>query len=336
MKLFVYEWVCGGGFLDHPAAPPDSLRAEGWAMLRALLEDFERVDGVDLAAVIEPGLLNQMAAVDFVAVATSASERDRLFTDYARQADATLLVAPEFDGILLGLARRTGCLGGKLLSPNPDFVEVASDKQSTAERLFAAGVPVPRGAVLMPGERSAPGFRYPALLKRIDGAGSLGLQVLEEGQRVPTDAGGYRLEEIVEGMPVSVAALCGPAGRVTLEPCAQHLSDDGLFAYHGGSLPIEPELRQRAKGLAEQALDAMPSAVGYVGVDMVLGRAADGSGDTVIEVNPRCTTSYAGLRAATDANLAAIWYAVATGGDFAPPEFDRAVQWTADGKVQPF
>jgi predicted ATP-grasp superfamily ATP-dependent carboligase len=219
-----------------------------------------------------------------------------------------------------------------LLSPVPPFIELASDKQSTAEQLNRAGVRVPKGLVLMPGERCPMGFEYPAVLKPIDGCGSLGLSLAHENMSVPRDAGAYRLETLAEGLPVSVAVLCGPAQALPLEPCRQYLEDN--FSYGGGCLPLRTEHRQRAQSLALAAVKALPSTTGYVGVDLVLADAVDGSQDTVIEVNPRFTTSYVGLRAATEANLAEWCLAVSNGDRTESPSFDHAVQWDSAGNVQ--
>ena len=52
----------------------------------------------------------------------------------------------------------------------------------------------------------------------------------------------------------------------------------------------------------------MPGLSGYVGVDVVLGN--DGR-DWAIEINPRLTTSYVGLRALAGFNLAEAMLAVA-------------------------
>ena len=76
------------------------------------------------------------------------------------------------------------------------------------------------------------------------------------------------------------------------------MSDDGRFVYLGGSLPLPHALASRATRLAQQAVAALPDPLGYVGVDLVLGADADGADDYVIEINPRLTTSYIGLRAA--------------------------------------
>jgi hypothetical protein len=136
------------------------------------------------------------------------------------------------------------------------------------------------------------------------------------------------LEQFVPGMAASVAVLCGPAGRITLPPTKQRVSDDGRLRYLGGELPIAPGLARRATALAERALAALPAVTGYVGVDLVLGRDANGTEDVVIEINPRLTTSYVGLRALAADNLSAAMCRVAQGErvqvnfDTRPLEFD--------------
>jgi predicted ATP-grasp superfamily ATP-dependent carboligase len=67
-----------------------------------------------------------------------------------------------------------------------------------------------------------------------------------------------------------------------------------------------------------------------VGVDLVLGRDPRGSEDVVIEVNPRLTTSYVGLRAAARSNLAEAMWLISQGQaptvdfDMRPLEFDSS------------
>ena len=57
----------------------------------------------------------------------------------------------------------------------------------------------------------------------------------------------------------------------------------------------------------------MPATQGYVGIDLVLGSAEDGSADVVVEINPRLTTSYVGLRQLLKTNLAAAMIEAAAG-----------------------
>ena len=111
------------------------------------------------------------------------------------------------------------------------------------------------------------------------------------------------------------------------------LSGDGHFAYVGGSRLAQAELNRRATDLASRALAALPEAKGYVGVDLILGNAADGSEDVVIEVNPRLTTSYVGLRAMTNGNLAEAMWQIANGEQMSIEFNDSQVQFLANGAV---
>jgi len=73
---------------------------------------------------------------------------------------------------------------------------------------------------------------------------------------------------------------------------------------------------------------------GFVGVDLVLGMAANGSDDVVIEINPRVTTSYVGLRRLCEGNLAGVWLDLLRGRDTAPLSWRPGrVRFTAEGNV---
>ena len=91
------------------------------------------------------------------------------------------------------------------------------------------------------------------------------------------------------------------------------MSKDGRFQYHGGVVPVPEVLAERAARLARRAVAPIGGLCGYVGVDMILGDAPDGSSDVAIEINPRLTTSYVGLCALAESNLAAAMLAAVRG-----------------------
>jgi predicted ATP-grasp superfamily ATP-dependent carboligase len=142
------------------------------------------------------------------------------------------------------------------------------------------------------------------------------------------------VQPFVPGYAASVAFLIGPSQRLALLPAAQNLSTDGRFHYLGGSMPLPADLAQRALRLASQAVEAVPGLSGYVGVDLVLGPNDDASEDWVIEINPRLTTSYIGLRVLAKANLAEAMLRV-VGGEMMPPlDWHRgAVHFKTDGTI---
>jgi predicted ATP-grasp superfamily ATP-dependent carboligase len=334
MHVLLYEWVTGGGLAEQGNLP-SSLLVEGAAMVAAVAADFvdlqpDRVTVLrDTRWMHDPLPGCQLVEIDSRAALQHALE------DLAAAADHVLVIAPEFDEILLAAVRTVEGQRRPSLNASPEFVRMASCKHRTAQCLQAAEVPVPRAQRLEADELRLPvHFPYPAVLKPLDGAGSQHT-LLVDGPGDEPDAYPWprRLEQFCAGRPASVAVLCGSGGHTPLPPCWQHLSQDGRFTYLGGELIVEADLRDRATRLALRALAAMPAARGYVGVDLILGTAPDGREDRVLEINPRLTTSYVGLRAAVEQNLAAAMLSATAG---ATPEITvkaPSVRFTAGGIV---
>src|SRR5439155_20066372 len=132
-----------------------------------------------------------------------------------------------------------------------------------------------------------------------------------------------------DGIAASVAVLVGPRQRVALAPAEQTLSSDGRFHYLGGKAPLPAPLAERAQRLALRAVKAVPGLFGYVGVDLVMGQRRG----YVIEINPRLTTSYVGLRRLARMNLGAAMLQVAEGKRVRLDWRDGTVRWTPDGDV---
>src|SRR4051794_24873076 len=147
MHVFLYEWATGGGLVDEPGPVPASLVREGAAMIGALAADFLRMKECRVSALRDPRVLQlALPGCTVVDVLSRTAHREEL--ERLAAADATILIAPEFDDILLKAARLAVGGGGRLMSPPPEFIRVAANKQRTCEMLAAAGVPVPAGRLL--------------------------------------------------------------------------------------------------------------------------------------------------------------------------------------------
>ncbi len=335
MHIFLYEWITGGGLVEEPSPLPPSLLAEGTAMLTALASDFSGIEGVKVS-VLRDMRLGDLAlpGCNVVEVHSSSHRLDEI-ERLAAEADHALIIAPEFDGILADTLRHVRRGSSEVIAPSDEFVTLTADKHQTATRLAASEVPVPSAVLLAADVEKLPtDVGYPAVLKPVCGAGSQHTLLVASSQDEPPPyPWPRRLEQFCSGSAVSVAMLCGPTHRTALHPCRQHLSADGRFTYRGGSLLHEPALASRASSLAERAMEALPPALGYVGIDLVLGKAGDGSEDFVIEVNPRVTTSYVGLRAATNDNLAQALLDNFSGRAVSPQfQLDR-LEFSADGTI---
>ncbi len=213
-------------------------------------------------------------------------------------------------------SQKAELLSGEYVFNVDTVFEATADKNQTAELLTTAGVRMPRGRKFEFTEPwPPPDLDFPFVLKPADGCGSDHVFLIntlnDPGPQLT--AGTWRVEEFKPGLPASIAVLCGPKQLVPLAATKQWLSNDGRFSYLGGELPLSTNLQQRAENLALAALAALPPANGYVGIDLILGDATDGSDDYVIEINPRLTTSYIGLRQHYKTNLAAAMLQVIAG-----------------------
>lgn len=309
-------------------------------MVQAIAADLletGRVEVLTLRDARQPPL--HQAGCQVVEIHSAAEERSHLLR-LAAEADGTILIAPETGGVLLNRARLVESAGGRLLSPSSKLIEIAADKQRTCQLLLSRAVPAPSGRTVRPGEPAIPagGSLAPAILKPLDGCGSQDVRLLSSDTEVNAALAEIdrpmRLESFQAGIAASVALLCGPNDRIALPACRQHLSQDGCFTYLGGSTPLLSDLDRRARRLALAAIDTLPSPLGYLGVDLVLGSEPDGSRDVVIEINPRPTTSYVGLRAACRENLAAAMVAIAAGQPATLSFRPEAVEFGANGSIR--
>lgn len=320
MRIFLHEYVCDEAMTGAAAAA--SLQAEGRAMRAAVCADFERLPGVQVFG---------LPRFDETA-----------FVEAARTADYTLVIAPEFDELLATRCHWVEEAGGRLLGPSAAGVQLAGDKLTLARHLHEHGVPTPPCRP-WPSDAPLADWPFPAVWKPRYGAGSQATFVVRHAAELPaclarareeSCSGPALVQPFVLGQAASVAFLIGPRQVLPLLPAAQNLSEDGRLHYRGGRLPLAPDLADRARQLALRAVATVPGLHGYVGVDLVLGASADGSTDWIIEINPRLTTSYVGLRALAEGNLAETLLRIAQGEDVADLRWRAgAVTFQADGRV---
>ncbi len=311
MRIFVYEHITAHGIGREPGSIEHSLFVEGRAMFSAIRDDFAAIAGVDVLT----GSPDEFAAL-------------------AAAADWTFAIAPETDGVLLDLAKEVERVGGRWLGPGSEAIVLTSDKFAMFQHWRTYGVRTPQ-TVLWPELPPS----WPCVVKRRDGAGSEGMRLISSEAEYRSVRSAMIAQSFCPGIPTSVAYICDPPelGRISvaLPPTFQMISPDGQFRYGGGLIPIEPELERRAERLGRRALRGVPGLLGYVGVDLLLGDAADGSEDFAIEINPRLTTSYVGLRAHLGGNLAELILEIANGSQGAVRVNARGrVAFSASGNIR--
>lgn len=301
MNIFVCEYVTGGGLYREPL--PASLAREGDMMLGALLGDLGVLPQVQLLTTRDARLPPLAVPVDVI-VAGGGADIWQCWEDCLRQADAVWPIAPESGGALERLSRLAVQHGKVLLGSSPAAVALAASKYATSATLAVqqvATVPTFRPAEI---SRELCG---PWVAKPDDGAGcddtcyfeqtSELMPWLRQGRRMQT----HVVQPYLQGEAASLSMLCH-AGEARLLACNRQLIalQQGRFSYHGSELNGMLQHWTLFERLAQEVTRALPGLSGYVGVDVVL---SDGEA-TVIEVNPRLTTSYVGLGRAMGCNPA--------------------------------
>lgn len=320
-RIFVYELITGGGLLAVDGAPPPSgsLLREGLAMLSAVVEDFALIPGTTVTVLrdyrLEP---LSVAASQQIVVAGHDAERDA-FCHAASQADAMLVIAPEFDNLLLERTRWAEQHEAYLLSPDSRVVELTSCKWRTFQHFREAGIPTIDTFCL--GQKATWQHleEVPVVTKPRDGAGSEGIVCWKKGKQSNwqfADSEKFLIQPKVCGTSVSCAIL-GAGEQFYLLPAGYQRLDKEL-KYYGGQLPLPDPLNQRAHRLTTQAIRSLPPFRGYIGLDMILGPHPDGKDDVAVEINPRLTSSYVGLRKLLRSNLAQSMLDVAAGIAWVP------------------
>jgi tyramine---L-glutamate ligase len=311
--VLVHEWVTGGGLAGRDL--PASWAAEGRAMRRAIAADFACLPGGSVRVIVtsDARLADEPGPWKIVPIA-AGDDAGRL-SEIARTADFTVLIAPETSGILAGLTRELEYAGARLLGSTAEAVELTADKARLAARLQAIGVNTPPTTTIVAGAGIPEGAHYPAVLKPIDGAGSLDTFYLADVGSVPDRARQIPiavLQPFVPGTPMSASFLVGQRGEAWLVAIGtQRMAiREGRFEYRGGRLPAVcpyavPQLKQAVKAIAGLR--------GFVGVDFI--GDTENRQTTILEINPRPTTSFVGLCCVLPPGLLARSWLAACGFD---------------------
>lgn len=315
LKVFAYEFITGGGLLHDPL--PQSLAIEGDMMLGALLADLTRLPDIQLLCSRDPRLALPSPGVE--CMSPNAGEDPFLaFARGVRQCDAVWPIAPETGGVLEELSRIVQAENRLLLGSRPDAIAVAASKSRTIQALSDAGI------------RCVPTFTDPArvtpmpgpwVIKPDDGAGCADSSVVATWQDargwLDARAGeGFIAQPWCDGPALSLSMICRE-GEARLLACnVQHIrQSDARLELDGITVNAIGDERGIYADLARRIAAVLPGLFGYVGVDLI----ASEDGPIVLEINPRLTTAYCGLREALDLNPAELVLAAAT-ADVLPDE----------------
>lgn len=299
----MFEYITGGGFAGQ--ALPASLAAEGGMMLQALLAELKCLDGIQLCVPLDarcdmPNLLSDHEAI------TVSPDRDvtGLLANLLNEADLFWPIAPESDGILQGLAELAADANVEVLLSHPTALAICANKYATYQALRMQAIPLVETRLLGDG---VVGLGENIVVKMADGVGCMDSFVLSAEQLPATVAElsepqRYVLQPYIQGRAASLSCLFrhGQAWLI----CYNHqqiVLEKGRFSLQGCLVNVQTDKRDFYQELVSRIAVAMPGLWGYIGID-IIENAEQGS--LVLEINPRLTSSYTGIRQATGINVA--------------------------------
>ena len=319
--IFIFEFVSGGGLNQFEI--PSSLFCEGYAMLRTIIEDFKNL-GFHITTLLNSRIefLSHYLKADVIKSVELEEDYLKKYTDCVRDSNYCFVIAPESSSILYDLTKIVKNNNKKLLSIDLKGVKLGASKLETYKFFIANEMSTPKSyRIPFKGRfldldfvlQKFDQLNSSIVIKPDDGVGSESifyfekkddiLNFFESSNKIFDTNRKYIIQEYIEGDPMSVSIINDQPYEKTIENIPKILSINAQnlqitdftkdSAYLGGSTPIDQF--EQLKIQIEDILKCVDLSAfkGYFGIDFV--KKADNS-LSFIEINPRLTTSYVGIR----------------------------------------
>lgn len=318
LKLLIYEHAAGGGFRDKTVS--SSILSEGYGMLNTLITDFKAA-GHHVTTLLDSRLaaFNPSLEADCIIPISSLSEAEATLKRVSESVDAVYVIAPESNQVLETLVEGVEQTGVLSLNCSADAIGSVSDKMVLYEFLKELGLPTPETIVFNALDDAAEikqtlkrRLGFPLIFKPVDGAGCSRLSVVRNASQVAdaliktrreSSSRQVMAQELVEGVAASVSMISAGSEALPIALNKQNVTlrtPERHSSYDGGHVPLDNPLKKDAFAAAEKTVKSFGNLRGYVGVDLILTEKEP----VVIEVNPRLTTSYVGVRDVVNFSIA--------------------------------
>lgn len=321
LKILIFEYITGGGL--NKSDLPESLAKEGLIMLQALVDGLAGMKTVELSVMLDFRLQGKLSfSTGNITIIGPEQACHPTFLLLMQTCDAVWPIAPESDGILQALCLEVERSGKLLLTSSAKAVAIAGDKWLTFQYLkrnFIATVQTQKlnDFVFTAGEW---------IVKPIDGVGCTDSFVIRGQQDFDEtitllEISQYIVQPHILGEKTSLSCLFKQGRGWLLCANKQHFELINK-QYQLTEITVNfTSDTEKYLALVSKIAKAMPDLWGYVGIDLI--EKADEI--LVLEINPRLTTSYAGIYSALGMNCARAIVALLTGDSQLQAMHNRAI-----------
>lgn len=306
MRLLVFEFITGGGLINQPLPP--SLLQEGYLMRNALLDDLCLLNKLELLVLHDERVAFAVEThhkyIRYLIINTGKDIQE-LLLEKSSLYDAVWLIAPETEGVLARWAQFFNEQGKKMCLSGQEAIDLCQDKLATFNRLQKAGVACIPSFLFTSKVVIEPGLW---VLKANDSVGCDEVYLLQEEQHwkavlaklIPEHR--YILQPYIAGKVLSLSCLFYQ-GQTFFICCneQQMTIERQQFILSACRVNVQTEKCQQYQQLCQSIAAAIPQLFGYIGIDFIETEAGE---NLILEINPRLTSSYAGINEATGLNVA--------------------------------
>lgn len=317
-KIFVCEFITGGGLCAEEL--PASLAKEGALMRDALLRDLSSLSYqvyTTADARLKPP--NEVTKCEVVQPNDNVW---KIWETQIKRADAVWLIAPETDGLLHYLTQMAVRHGKQILGCGLVSIKVTSEKLTTCLALQKAGISTIPTHTFDSWQKSNQAW----LAKPNDGAGCGDTVCFDNSDELQDwllqkdRQHSHVIQAYQEGTHASISCVMHQGKAAVLSCNTQLISiENKVLMFKGCVINGMKAHWQQFQIVAQKIAQAMPDLAGYVGIDVIVKE----NEVCVVEINPRLTTSYAGLHQATGVNLAELIINTLTNPDFIWPKIKK-------------
>ena len=302
-KILVFEFITGGGLTQEEL--PESLAKEGWLMLKAVIEQFVMLSSIQVTILLD-WRCQQMEfpeGVKVILVSKNLCVYD-LLPALIEKFNFVWPIAPEMNDELQKISELVEVKSKQLLNSSVEAVRICSDKLKTAQLLKKQGIAVVDTTQL---DMLSVDLFEQCVVKPKDGVGCLNCFLISnknEFERIYNlikKKSEYVVQPYIKGDTISLSCLF-KNGKAWLLCCNQQKISiiKGQFRLDACVVNIPSSNMDIYQEIIDQIAIIVPGLWGYVGIDII---QIENKCPLVVEINPRLTTSFAGLYQAQGVNV---------------------------------
>jgi tyramine---L-glutamate ligase len=304
LKILVFEYITGGGL--NKSELPEALAGEGLLMLQALLDNLAEIDAIEPIVMLDYRMIGKLNAKPInTHIIRPEHDCAQAFTQVLQDCDAAWPIAPETDFILQNLCEMVEQLGKLLLTSPASAVSVAANKWLAYEHLRQHSIATVNTQKLTDFNLSNDFNSGEWVIKSLDGVGCEDSYLITDQVEFVTlvaalDTSRYIIQPHLQGKKTSLSCLFKQGqGWLVCANCQHFTINNQQYHLAGISVNFTGDTARYGQ-LVSAVAKAMPDLWGYAGIDLI----ETDDQILVLEVNPRLTTSYAGIKAACGINCA--------------------------------